>query len=411
LEEDIDLRPYLRASAHRWWWAAGMGLVAAVVAFVVSVSLTKTYEASAVVIVTQPQNQLQTDPRFETTQLVAPPYKAFPTLATSDGLLQSVLDGFKAPAGTALPALDLATLSRMLSVSSASDPSVLVLQAQTHSPQVSASLANLWAELLVEKGNAVYNSNAQDVTVLNDQATQAKQALDQANAALIEFQSHDPLSTLQAQLGAEQQAQKDYLSTQTAITNVIQDVEGLRDQLAKEPAGQADPPADSLTALLLEIKAFNANASAFDAGASLPIQLQISGAESLSSTSRQDQVAALENLVATLQNKSAETAAQLAALEPKMMATQRQVAEVQTELDDLVRQQTLAEDTYKTVAGDLSESQVAAQTVFGMLRVGSLAGVPQQPASPRPLRNSVMAGVVGLLLGACAVFAAEWWRR
>ncbi len=337
MEEDIDLRPYVRALLRRWLWIVGPGVALAVVAFVVSSLLPVVYQASAVVIVTQPQLQLQIDPRFATqsTQQLVLPYKAFPTLATSDGLLQAVLDAYKPPEVATMPPLDLVTLSKMLTVGAASDPSVLLLQAQARSPQVSAALANLWANLLVEKGNAVYNSNAQDVTVLQDQATQAKQALDQANAALIDFQSHNKINTLQAQLRAEQDAEKDYLSTQTAITNVVQDVQGLHDQLARETAGQADPPADGLTALLLQIKAINTGSSLFDTGTSLPIQLQLTANESFSNMSKETQVTSLENLVATLQSKSAATAAQLAALEPKMMATQRQVQEAQTELDDL----------------------------------------------------------------------------
>ncbi len=60
---------------------------------------------------------------------------------------------------------------------------------------------------------------------------------------------------------------------------------------------------------------------------------------------------------------------------------------------------------------DLSNSQIAAETVYGMLRVGSPAGVPQTPVSPRPLRYSVLAGMMGLMLGLIAVFVIQWWTR
>jgi uncharacterized protein involved in exopolysaccharide biosynthesis len=42
--------------------------------------------------------------------------------------------------------------------------------------------------------------------------------------------------------------------------------------------------------------------------------------------------------------------------------------------------------------------------------VGSRANVPERPVSPL-LRDSVMAGTAGLMLGLFAVFAVKWWRQ
>ena len=97
MEEEIDLRAYVAVLIRYWKWIAGLALVAAVAAFVVSLLLPSSYEASAVVIITEPRYQMQFDPRFATVDQWTPAYKAFPTLATSDEVLQRVLASYTPP--------------------------------------------------------------------------------------------------------------------------------------------------------------------------------------------------------------------------------------------------------------------------------------------------------------------------
>ena len=45
------------------------------------------------------------------------------------------------------------------------------------------------------------------------------------------------------------------------------------------------------------------------------------------------------------------------------------------------------------------------------VRLLSRAAVPEEPASPRKLRNTAVAGTLGLMLSIMGAFGVEWWRN
>jgi len=403
MEEEIDLRAYVEVLIRRWKWIAGLALVAAVTAFVVSTLLPPTYEASAVVIITQPRYQMQFDPRFETVNDWMPAYKAFPTLATSDDVLQSVVDAYTPSSQAQIEEWKLGTLSGMVTASSEGDPSLVVLEASSRSPQDAAAIANLWAGALVQQGNRIYSEKEIDVAFFEEQANQAEETLDEADAALIEFQARNQASIISAQLDSLRRTQNDYLADQRTVAYIVQDIQGLRDQLAQQPGNRPASLADDLTALLLQIKAF-------DAQASIPVQLQVSSAEPLSDKSQAEQIAFLDDLVTTLEAKSVEIDGRLVELEPQILALQRQLQEIKTEQDRLTRTRDLARETYTTLARKLEEARIAVQEESGVLQVGSYAAVPEKPVGPRKLLNTAVAGALGLMMGVFGAFAVEWWQ-
>ena len=411
MEEEIDLRAYVDVLIRSWKWIAGLALVAAVAAFVVSLMLPATYEASGVVIITQPRYQMQFDPRFKTVDQWTPAYKAFPTLATSDGVLQAVLDGYTPSPQAGIEEWRLRTLAGMVEATSEGDPSLVMLRVRSRSPEDAAAIANLWADALMQQGNRIYSEREDDVAFFEDQVAQAEQALDEADAALIEFEARSQASIVGAQLDSLRQAQADYLADQRAIAYVVQDIQGLRAQLAQQPGDRPISLADDLTALLLQIKAFNLlQLKSLDAQASAPIQLQIDSAGSLSDKAPAEQIAFLDNLVVTLEAKSAEIDGRLAELEPQTLALQERLQEIDAESQRLIDARDLASETYRTLARKLEEARISAREENGVFQVGSHAAVPEKPVSPRKMLNTAVAGALGLMVGVFGAFAAEWWR-
>ena len=57
--------------------------------------------------------------------------------------------------------------------------------------------------------------------------------------------------------------------------------------------------------------------------------------------------------------------------------------------------------------GDEAQLEVAAAGTPGGVEVASLASTPLSPSSPRPIRDGVIALVIGLLLGVCAAFLVD----
>ena len=188
MDDQLDIRKYLTI-VRRWWWlVVGCAVLAAVSAFVVSSLLPPTYEASAVVIITEPQYQMQFDPRFTVEDWV-PAYKAFPTLAESDSVLRRVVETYTPSPTARIEDWSIQALSKMVEASSEGDPSLVVLTVSSHSPEDAAGIASAWADALVERGNGIYAVGEDDVAFFEAQVAQAKEASDDADAALVTFQA------------------------------------------------------------------------------------------------------------------------------------------------------------------------------------------------------------------------------
>lgn len=426
MEEEIDLRAYVDVVLRHWYWIVGLALIAAVAAFAASTMKPPIYEASSVVIVAQPRYQLQFDPRFETAEQPKPAYKAFPSLATSDEVLQAVVDAYTPSPEAGIESWRRGVLSDMVSASSEGDPSLVVLSVRSRSPKDAAAIANLWTDTLVKQANAIYGESQQGVTFFEEQLAEAARALGEADTTVVEFEAINNASNVAAHLESLRQAQTDYLGHRRNISYVIQDVRGLRNQLAKQPDDQSLTLADSLTALLLQIKAFSSQATvrevlgsnsnptgspALAPGSVGPIELQISSSESLSSLTRSEQIAFLDSLIVTLEEKSAEFESQLTELQPQILELQEKHQEMIVQQERLLGAQELANETYLTLGRKLDEARIASQEEKGTLQIGSYASVPEGPSASNRLSNAFLAGLLGATIGGVIAFGIEFLRH
>lgn len=401
-EEEIDLRAYVLVLLKYWKWIIGATVIAAVVALVVSFLLPPTYEATALVAVTKPRYVMQFDPRIEAVNDIQPAYKAYPKLASGDEVLQELLTRLN-PRPEEIETLR--ELKELVQAKSGTDPSLVLLTVRFKDPEEAARIVNLWAEIFVRRANEIYGTEGQSrLQFYQQQVQRAEAELRAAEEALVAFQARNQESVLEHQLGSRRQMHADYLADQRQIAYIIQDIRGLREQLSRQPSEQTVSLADQLTALLLEIKAFNAHASA-------PMQLQVDSAASLSEKSLTEQIAFLDQLVQVLEEKSAEIDDRLTALEPEILALQEQLQEIYTEKDRLARARDVARETYMTLARKVEEARIAAEENAGEARIASRAAVPEKPASPRKLLNTAVAGVLGLMLSVFGAFVTEWWQQ
>ncbi len=396
-----DLRGYLLTVFKYWQWIVGFTLITAMIALGVSFLLSPTYEATALVVIKQPQYVMQFDPRFETITQQQMPYKAYPLLAQGDEVLVALFSQLNhRPAGIET----LEDLRKTLEAKAGTDPSVVRLTVRFRDPHEAARIVNLWAELFVRHANQIYGANEKELQQLELQLVQAQDELKNAEQALIDFQARNLASVLSAQLDSLKSKQAQYLAEQSTITDLLRDIRALQEQLARQPDKRPTSLADDLTTLFLQLKAFNAQAS-------VPIQLQVTTAESLSSKSIGETMALLKDMARVLEAKSSELGQRLEDLQPQILALQRRLQEVGTELDRLVRRRDLAKETYIALARKVDETRIAVYGTASTARLGSRAEVPQQPVGPRKLQNTALAGAVGLMLSIGAVFVVEWWQR
>lgn len=399
MEEEIDLRQYLELLLRHWKWIVGASVGAAVLALVISLLLPPTYEATALVVVTRPQYVMNFDERFETTSNPQPAYKAYPELAISGDVVEALWQTL-APQWPDLETVP--NLREHLTAEAGADPSLIRLVVKAKTPEEAAHIANTWAEIFTSKANLIYGRGPEQLAFFETQLQQSQTELEAAETALIAFQGEDQVEILRNRLDSARQTQADYLREQRSIAYLVQDVQSLRAQLAGQSSGYTTSLADQMTALFLQIKAFDAQTSA-------PIQLQINSPEALSGKSTTEQIAFLDDLVKVLEERSTESEQRLAEVEPQILALQQQVQQAAIELDRLTRTRDVARETYMTLARKVEEARIAAQE-GGHVLLASQASAPEKPVSPRKLINTVAAGALGFMLSVVAVLVVGWWQ-
>ena len=397
MDDEIDLSKYLNVLLRHWKLIVGMTLIAALAALAVSFLMTPTYEATALIAVTRPQFQLQFDPRIPTLPEQQQPYKAFPELAVSNRLLTQVMTAL----GNRLKPEDhdLATFQKRFSAEAGADPSLVRLSVTGTDPQTVQAIANQWAELYVTYLNELYRQQSSNAAFFETQAAEARDKLEATEQALIDYQARNTINIVSAQLAAKQAALSGYYSATQTIPLIIQDARSLKQQLQQ----RGDAPitlADELSALYLQVDALNAQSA-------VPIQLQVGSNGSLASRTTAEQVALLDVLIKTLQDKQVEIQQQVAALQPDILALQKEQQAAQTDLDRLTRDRDVARDTYLALTRKLNEVSVTAQDTDSGVQLASLAAVPTEPVAPRKGLNVVLGGMLGLIMGVTAAFVVD----
>ena len=400
MENEADLWQYVRVLTRHWKWIAGVGVLLALVALIISFLVLPRYEAVTLIAATRPQYQLQFDPRIQTLNdpTQSQPYKAFPELALSDELLNRVI----AKLGDALPpdGRGPATFRRQLSAGAGADPSLLRLTATDTDPHLAQMIAETWGELYVPYVNELYQQRSSTATFFASQTSDARMTLEAAEQKLIDYQARNLINVVNTQLASKQAALANYLAIGQKISLLIQDARSLQQQLDQQKADGSVSLADQLSALYLQVDALNTQAS-------VPIQLQVGSGGSLANRTVSEQAALLDTLVKALQDKSTFVQQQITALEPDILELQKEQQAAQVEVDRLTRDRDVARDTYLALTRKLDEVNVTAQDTSGVVQLASQAAVPTEPVSPRKGPNTLLGGVLGLMLGVGGAFLLE----
>lgn len=404
--EEIDLRPYLAALIRHWKWVVGATIITALIAFITTSLLPPTYEAKVLIAITNSQQIVLSslitenfDPRFNDVNQGTPPFKAYPEIAVSDELLQSVLLELTPPLEEIK---GLEDLRKHIEIELGQDQSILYLVVHMDNPQDAERLANLWGELFINWANQIYGTlDSRSLSFFESQLEQVGAELETAENALIDFQAHNTTILLDNQLTSLQVTHGDYLASQRAIATLLEDIQIIRAQVSNQSDGNSITFADQLTALSLQLKAFNA-----EAGDSL--QFQIDAVDPIVFSSRDEQIAFWDGLTAVLTTKSTQIESLLAELEPKILTLQQEKQIIQTEQGQLIRARDVAQETYTALTRKIAEERITTQDSSSGVKLASRSAMPEEPISSGRLLNTLVAGSLGLVLAILVVFVTQW---
>ncbi|GAB4523970.1 MAG: hypothetical protein Fur0018_07150 [Anaerolineales bacterium] len=400
-EDAIDVRRLLKTIWPYRNWVLALAFGAAVVTLLVSLVLPPTYEATALAVMTPSQYKLQFDPRIET--VINPldmQIDVYTGLATSDDMVQALFASLNPlPQGVE----NIADLQDMLTITGKNGLLTFAVKARTS--QDAARVANAWVKIFVSQANLVYGINdSEQLAFFQGQLTDAGTKLQRAEDALTTFVAQDQTSILQNQLNALNDTQREYLSTRQVLRVTRQDAEALLQKLETQTNTDATLFPDQMSALFLELRVFNGQGG-------YPLQLQLSDPAAFSSASVAEQKRTLRTVRDIIDTRLQELDDALQVLEPKILATQAELKQVELERSRLERELSLAQDTYTVLAHKVDEVKIMTQDTVGQVRIASQALAPLKPVAPRKLLNTVLAAVVGATMALGGIFIVVWWRE
>ena len=396
-EHEIDLRAYINVVIRQWRLIIMATLLAALAGGLTTILQARQYEATALVAVTTPRYGIELN--IETETLAEIELTDQVPLATSDQLLQELQSSFSSN-------LTVTQLREMLSAENVEENTHLIeLKARSDDPEQAAEIVNRWANLFVGTVSDFYSVSNNQVTSLSEQLEQVLKERQAAEEALIAFQSQNETPILQAQLSSLQARYSGSVDQLEGIRQIIWDIEGFSEQLAALPTDVPVELGDELTAIFLQLKAFNSEESA-----SL-LQLNEITPESLSNKTARQIIASLNDLVKNIQVKAEKIKAPLSQLETDILALQGRIQAIKTERAQLEQKQEIAQNTYTLLATKVEEVKLASNISNRDVKIVSKAAVPENPMSRGTLKNTALAAVIGLMIGLGVVFLMAYLRN
>lgn len=390
---------------HRWIIAATV--LAGLAAFLISSFLPPTYEAQAYLTILRSGLAVSFDDKIKTISELdaiqtsidqATRRKTLTTLTQSPEIAAKVAEQL----GDQLtpPLRDPFALQRSIQVVNESD--LIRITAKAGTPGQAARLANIWAQIAADRINQIYGNAPISPASLRMQAEAAKRDYDQKQAQLVAFLADNPIERLTREITQVQQKIDDHIALENKLDRLLSDAQALRQRMSSDAA--SNTRGDELAALLLE-------ASAFSTWANLPVNLQIP-IDQLSTGTLTEQLSTLDTLIATLQARKQvleaegieQSVAQINRLQAELEAAKSQQAQ-------LTQARDLAWTTYTSLANQVAEVSVSAQTQGRVVRLAASAMPPNSPVSPNRWLYTLLASIVALMASSGLAFAVEYWRH
>ncbi len=396
MEEEINLRPYIKIILNKWIWVLGAGFVAGILAFIASSFIPPNYVATAIVTIVQSDNVIEFDPRFRETATMQP-LNAFPELAKSDAILNLVLNRANIP-----EIKDIQQLAAKLSVEQGADHSLLLLTVTDQDPQMAARIANNWASEFVPWANSIYSDQSEvEVVFFEEQLAMAQENLETAEEALITYEGINPSETISNTLNTYSNAQRAYLQEKQDLITLQQDANELRTQISAID-NQNNYFISELTTLTLQLRTFHSEKI-------VPLLFTVDNTAGLGNLSPANQIALLDSLIGVIEVRSTKLTGELEKLDSQIQQLQKQLLEANTEYVRLSRKVQVAEETYLALATKVQEKRITAQNTIQNIRLASEATVPNHAVSSQKLVLIAAAIFLGLFGSIFILVIKFWW--
>jgi succinoglycan biosynthesis transport protein ExoP len=386
MEDEIDLRQYIRVLIRHWVLIVSITVAAVIVAVLVSFTSAAVYEAKATVIITATRTEIVFEPKYRTYSLeedieLRESLVALVKSSKVASLTLDLLGDELSPEGQSIP-----SILGKVAVNISGD--LIEISVKSTDPEEAADIANAWSESYVDYINALYADIAQSPEEL---AVQARVALADYDESQREWENFVGNNTI------------DELIQQITDKGLLLTVKSLRDQIEAGSSSSASAAANSLALVLLQTGAY----------ATLPVQLQVA-LDTLPGldASTEELLYDIDALISTLEARSEGRPGQtVEELSQDILILQRELEQQRAIQNELRNSRDIAWQQYITLANKVAEVKVSylAQDVVVMVAVPAM--VPETPAPAHKVTNIAIALVLGLIVGIFGAFGVEYFEN
>lgn len=460
VEQDLDLRPYLLALLHYWKQIVLLAFLAAITACVITYLSPRSYEASATILMMRRQANLNLTEKYPT---VAEPVdarsrvEAMLVIARSPAIAAGAIEAL----GESLPPKKRSLEAFMERVRVENKGDAILITASAESSAAAAQIANVWAAQTVAAINTAYNEYRLGDIQAQLQATQGEYA--QRQATLEKFLETNPANLLRAQKDeasllvkglTDERVERleSYRLRLQDLEGIILQAEALKQQVQNGSQSEAAALGDALLVLQTRALSFAIQQPAHysypvGASAASPVSTEESQVTTTSSllvtvpgqsnftfdlsladaaglkSSPAAYARDLEAILALAEAEKSKTEQALSQLRqealagpgtPELEEAAQHLARVETALEredarlkELTSQRDVAWLAYQSMMQKVVEITTAAPAT-NYVNLAAAALPPNQAESRGVVRNTVVGGGVGFILGIFLVLVLAW---
>lgn len=386
MENEIDLRQYIRVLIRRWKLIVSITVIAVIVAVLVSFTSAAVYEAEATVIITGTRAEIVFEPKYRTYSL------------QEDKELRETLVALVKSSSVAAEAIErlgdelepenqsIRNILSKVTVNTSGD--LIGISVNSTDPEESAAIANAWAESYVSYINALYAGITQSPEGLQVQASAALADYEERQRERESFLGNNTIDELTQQI-----ADKELLCT----------LKSLRDQIEAGSLSSTAASANSLALILLQTGAY----------ATLPVQLQVA-LDTLPglNASTAEQLHDIDALISNLESRSGGQQGQtVEELRQDILQLKRELEQQSAREREIKSSRDIAWQTYTTLANKVAEVEVASQAQDVVTRFAVAAVVPERSIPSHRVTNIGIALVLGLIIGIFGAFGVDYFKN
>jgi capsular polysaccharide biosynthesis protein len=325
----------------------------------------------------------------------------------------------------------------------------ILVSASAETPDLAVEIANTWARQAVLAINQAYSGD-QPLTEIQSQLVSARNDYEDAQSTLESFIKVNQITLLEKKIDEAKnllsEAVNDsawqvsyYYNRKQSLQDLKVKAKALKQQLGSGKSSSAGSIGDAIALLSLHSNAFGigeaSSARALwldqtsdkaipDNAARMTFDLQLTELRSLNDTP----ASYAEDLDRIIQQADAEISSAKQALSnlhqnlfqgegsDVIEATAAQIQDLQNQLEveqarqrELSSNRDLAWEAYQALTQKVTEIKNSSQ-VSNQVTLASLAITPQKPASRGTMRNTLIAGMLGVVGGTFWVFGSMWWK-